>query len=38
MTDAQSVSSEVEVRVDAATAFRAFTDDKGRSSGVWCER
>jgi uncharacterized glyoxalase superfamily protein PhnB len=27
MTDAQSVSSEVEVRVDAATAFRAFTEE-----------
>jgi len=27
MTDAQMVSSEVEVRVDAATAFRAFTEE-----------
>jgi uncharacterized glyoxalase superfamily protein PhnB len=27
MTDVQTVSSEVEVRVDAATAFRAFTDE-----------
>ncbi len=27
MTDAQTVSSEVEVRVDAATAFRAFTEE-----------
>ena len=27
MTDAQTVSSEVEVRVDAATAFKAFTDE-----------
>lgn len=29
MTDAQTVSSEVEVRVDAATAFKAFTDVNG---------
>ncbi len=27
MTDAQTVSSEVEVRVDAATAFKAFTEE-----------
>jgi uncharacterized glyoxalase superfamily protein PhnB len=27
MTDAQTVSSEVEVRVDAPTAFRAFTEE-----------
>jgi uncharacterized glyoxalase superfamily protein PhnB len=27
MTDSQTVSSEVEVRVDAATAFRAFTEE-----------
>jgi uncharacterized glyoxalase superfamily protein PhnB len=27
MTDVQTVSSEVEVRVDAATAFRAFTEE-----------
>ncbi len=27
MTDAQTVSSQVEVRVDAATAFKAFTEE-----------
>jgi hypothetical protein len=34
MTDAQTVSSEVEVRVDAPTAFRAFTDVKGNPTGT----